>query len=125
MKKEKKIVIINYEHLFKNSETADITAFLTIVNNCKLMSKNKAILKFEQSFKICKCVTRRKKMDRKINENGMTKPSIELDDFYSLLDPKVVEKIKSTSQESISRISNDVNNIEYEIQGAKNILELL
>ena len=64
-------------------------------------------------------------MDRKITENGMTRPSIELDDFYSLLDPKVVEKIKSTSQESISRISDDVKNLEYEIQGAQNILDLL
>ena len=62
-------------------------------------------------------------MNRKSNENGMTRPSIELDDFYSLLDPKVVEKIKATTKESISRISDDVKNLEYEIQGAKNIIE--
>ncbi len=64
-------------------------------------------------------------MDRKIENNGMTRPLIELDDFYSLLDPKVVEKIKSTSKESISRITEDVNSIEYDIQGAKKIIDLL
>jgi len=64
-------------------------------------------------------------MDRKIKDNGMTRPSIELDDFFALLDPKVVEKIKTTSEESISRITNDVNNIEYDIEGAKNIIQFL
>ena len=60
-----------------------------------------------------------------LSKSGVTKPSIELDDFYSLLDKKVVDKIKSTPKESVERISNDVNNYEYEINGAKNILDSL
>lgn len=43
------------------------------------------------------------------DNKAMSKPQIELSDFFEFLDPKVVEKIKSTSQESLSRITNDVN----------------
>ncbi|GEM_PF-4577272 len=64
-------------------------------------------------------------MNRRPEQNGMTRPNIELDDFYSLLDPKVVEKIKATSKESLDRIANDVNHIQYDIEGAQNIMKLL
>ena len=57
--------------------------------------------------------------------NRMTKPSIELDDFFSYLDPKVVEKIKQTPIDSKTRISNDIHQYEYDIDGAKNILDSL
>ena len=60
-----------------------------------------------------------------IAKNGMTKPNIELEDFYSLLDPKVVEKIKQTSQEHKDRISNDIKQYEYDIDGAKKIIDFL
>lgn len=57
--------------------------------------------------------------------NGMTKPTIELDDFFAYLDPKVVEKIKQTSEADRERISNDIHNYEYELDGAKSILDSL
>ena len=60
-----------------------------------------------------------------LSKNGITRPSIELDDFYSLLDRKVVDKIKSTPKESLKRIADDVSNYEYNIDGAKNILDSL
>lgn len=60
-----------------------------------------------------------------LSKSGITKPSIELDDFFAYLDPKVVEKIKQTSEEEKTRISNDINNYEYELNGVKNILDSL
>lgn len=65
--------------------------------------------------------------DTKLNlsKSGITKPSIELDDFYAYLDPKVVAKIKETSEADKARISNNVQQYEYDIDGAKNILESL
>ena len=60
-----------------------------------------------------------------IAKNGMTKPTIELEDFYSLLDPKVVEKIKQTSKEHRERIMNDAKQYECDIDGARRILDLL
>lgn len=60
-----------------------------------------------------------------VAKSGITKPSFELEDFYSLLDPKVVEKIKQTSKENRERIMNDVKQYEYDLEGAKNILDLL
>jgi hypothetical protein len=41
--------------------------------------------------------------------SNVSKPKIELDDFFEFLDPKVVQKIKETSEESRSRILNDIN----------------
>ena len=58
-------------------------------------------------------------------KNGVTKPNIELEDFYSLLDPKVVEKIKQTSKEHRERIMNDAKQYECDIDGARRILDLL
>lgn len=60
-----------------------------------------------------------------LSKNGITKPSIELDDFFAYLDPKVVDKIKQTSKEDRERISKDVQQYEYELDGAKNILDSL
>ena len=82
-------------------------------------------------------MTRRKNMDRKgienqgskdntnVSRNGVTRPTIELDDFFAYLDPKVVEKIKQTSEDDIARISKTVQDYEYELNGAKSILESL
>ena len=47
----------------------------------------------------------------KFNHSGVSKPNIELKDFFEFLDPKVVEKIKSTSDESRLRIMNDVKEL--------------
>lgn len=58
-------------------------------------------------------------------KSGITKPNIELNDFFEFLDSKVVEKIKQTSKEDIERITNDVNQYEYEMDGASNILKSL
>lgn len=58
-------------------------------------------------------------------KSGMSKPNIELNDFFEYLDSKVVEKIKQTSKEDIERISNDVNQYEYELNGVSNILKSL
>ena len=60
-----------------------------------------------------------------LSKSGITKPSIELDDFFAYLDPKVVEKIKQTSEAEKSRISNDINNYEYELIGIQNIIDSL
>ena len=60
----------------------------------------------------------------KMNRNSnVTRPVIELDDFYDLLDPKVVEKIKQTSLEERKRITESVSEYEYDIAGAKEILK--
>ena len=58
-------------------------------------------------------------------KSSVTKPTIELDDFFEFLDPKVVEKIMQTPAESRSRIVQDVQNYEYDINGAQNILNSL
>jgi hypothetical protein len=63
--------------------------------------------------------------DVSVSKNGMTKPTIELDDFFAYLDPKVVEKIMQTPEASRARIVKDVNQYEYEINGAENILNSL
>lgn len=63
--------------------------------------------------------------NKEVSQNGMTKPSIELDDFFSYLDPKVVEKIKMTPNDSKERISNDIKQYEYDVEGAINILKSL
>lgn len=60
-----------------------------------------------------------------IENKNMTKPTIELDDFFEFLDPKVVAKIMQTSDESRSRIVKDIHSYEYDINGAKNILDSL
>lgn len=60
-----------------------------------------------------------------IAKSGVTKPTIELDDFFAYLDPKVVEKIMQTPEESRSRIVRDVHQYEFDIDGAKNILDSL
>ena len=65
------------------------------------------------------------KENTNVSKSGMTKPAIELDDFFAYLDPKVVEKIKQTSKDDIARISKDVQNYEYEFDGVKNILDSL
>ena len=61
--------------------------------------------------------------NKNISQDRMTKPSIELDDFFSYLDPKVVEKIKETPSDSKERISNDIRQYEYDLDGAINILK--
>ena len=58
-------------------------------------------------------------------KNGVSKPTIELNDFFEYLDSKVVEKIKQTPKEDIERISNDVSQYEYEMDGISNILKSL
>lgn len=63
--------------------------------------------------------------NKNISKKGITKPTIELDDFFELLDSKIVEKIKNTSIESKNRISNNVHQYEYDIDGAKNIISFL
>jgi hypothetical protein len=60
-----------------------------------------------------------------INLNGMTRPTIELDDFFAYLDPKVVEKIKQTSEADRERISKNIQDYEYEMEGTKSILDSL
>lgn len=60
-----------------------------------------------------------------LKKNGITKPSIELDDFFAYLDPKVVEKIKQTSEEDRARIVDGVRQYEYELDGAENIIKSL
>ena len=60
-----------------------------------------------------------------LSKNGITRPSIELDDFFAYLDPKVVKKIKETSEQDRQRITNDIQQYEYELNGAKNILDSL
>lgn len=56
------------------------------------------------------------KMENKFNNKNVSKPSIELHDFYEFLDPKVVEKIKATSAESRSRILADVSEFQSHLQ---------
>lgn len=60
-----------------------------------------------------------------IAKSGVTKPTIELDDFFAYLDPKVVEKIMQTPEESRSRIVKDMNQYEFDMNGAINILNSL
>ena len=48
-------------------------------------------------------------MENKFNHSGVSKPNIELNDFFEFLDPKVVKKIKATSEESRNRISSDMD----------------
>ena len=60
-----------------------------------------------------------------LSKSGITKPSIELDDFFAYLDPKVVEKIKQTSESDKARIVSDIEQYEYDIEGAQNILKSL
>ena len=62
---------------------------------------------------------------QKLSKKGITLPNIELNDFFEFLDPKVVEKIKQTPKNELSRITNDVNQYEYDFNGAKNILNYL
>ena len=59
------------------------------------------------------------------SNNKMTKPTIELDDFFEHLDSKIVEKIKNTSLESRERISKNIHQYEYDLDGAQNIINLL
>lgn len=47
----------------------------------------------------------------KFKHSGVSKPNIELKDFYEFLDSKVVEKIKATSEESRSRIIGDIESL--------------
>lgn len=63
--------------------------------------------------------------NKEVSKSGMSKPSIELEDFYSYLDPKVVEKIKKTPIDSKERISNNIQQYEYDVEGAINILKSL
>ena len=63
--------------------------------------------------------------NKEVSKNGVSKPSIELEDFYSYLDPKVVEKIKKTPTDSKERISNNVRQYEYDVEGAIKILKSL
>lgn len=63
--------------------------------------------------------------DSTVSKTGMTKPTIELEDFFSLLDPKVVEKIKQTSKENRQRIMDDVKQFESDLDGAKKIIDRL
>lgn len=51
--------------------------------------------------------------------------SVQLDDFFGLLDEKTVKKIIDTPADSKTRIIQDIANIEYEIDGAKSILNSL
>ena len=48
--------------------------------------------------------------------------SVELDDFFQFLDTKTVKKILDTSEESKSRIVKDIEQIEYDAEGARAIL---
>jgi len=64
-------------------------------------------------------------LNQSIAKNGVTKPVIELDDFFAYLDPKVVEKIMQTPEESRARIVKDVHQYEYDVNGAQNILDSL
>ena len=57
------------------------------------------------------------------SESGVK--SVQLDDFFELLDTKTVQKIMETSQESKQRIINDVAQREYETDGARAILNSL
>ena len=93
-------------------------------------------MNIELSFKKSKCVARRNRMNnddkeqglntqQNLAKSGVSKPTIELNDFFEYLDSKVVEKIKQTSKEDIERISNDVNQYEYELNGVSNILKSL
>lgn len=50
-------------------------------------------------------------MENKFNNSNVSRPNIELKDFYEFLDPKVVEKIKATSEESRSRIVSDIEEL--------------
>ena len=63
--------------------------------------------------------------ENKIFSENVTKPVIELDDFFEYLDPKVVEKILQTSAEARTRIIQDVQQYEYDLNGAKNIFSSL
>lgn len=47
----------------------------------------------------------------KFKHSAVSKPEIELKDFFEFLDPKVVQKIQSTSEESRTRISNDIEEL--------------
>ncbi|MCM1265643.1 MAG: hypothetical protein NC200_05530 [Candidatus Gastranaerophilales bacterium] len=60
-----------------------------------------------------------------ISKSGVTKPTIELDDFFAYLDPKVVEKIMETPEESRTRIVQEIHQYEFDINGAQNILDSL
>ncbi|MCR5265147.1 MAG: hypothetical protein K6E29_00965 [Cyanobacteria bacterium RUI128] len=60
-----------------------------------------------------------------LSKSGITKPDIELQDFFEYLDSKVVDKIKNTPKEDIERIGHDVNQYEYELNGISNILKSL
>lgn len=60
-----------------------------------------------------------------IAKSGVTKPSIELEDFFQYLDSKVVEKIKNTTITEKERIESNINQYEYDLNGAKNILDYL
>ncbi|MBR3889649.1 hypothetical protein IKJ53_03950 [bacterium] len=55
-------------------------------------------------------------MENKFNNKNVSKPNIELHDFFEFLDPKVVEKIKATSEESRSRIMSDINEFQSHLQ---------
>ena len=70
-----------------------------------------------------KCVS--SETTKNLSKIGITKPSVELSDFYEFLDPKIVKKIKETSKESLDRISDNIKQYEYELEGAKNILDSL
>ena len=80
-------------------------------------------MNIQLSYKMCKCVVRRKTMEH--SNNKITKPTIELDDFFEHLDSKIVENIKNTSMESKERISRNIHQYEYDIDGAKKIIDFL
>ena len=63
------------------------------------------------------------KLIKKVEDLGLN--LVELNDFYRFLDEKTILKIKQTTAESIERISKDVAQIEYEIDGAQAIMEML
>ena len=63
------------------------------------------------------------KLIKKVEDLGLN--LVELNDFYRFLDEKTILKIKQTTAESIERISKDVEQIEYEIDGAQAIMEML
>lgn len=71
--------------------------------------------------------TRTKKVnsEEKIAGKGVTNPSVELDDFFEYLDPKVVEKIVQMPEKTRARIVKDVQQYEYDINGAENIFNSL
>lgn len=48
--------------------------------------------------------------------SGVSKPKIELKDFYEFLDPKVVEKIKQTPKNSVKRIADDVKEFQSHLE---------